>query len=97
MSWSVNAVGTIDEVKAQLAEQFALPLAPAPKGVSDAGERETIHRVHETILQVLRTFVPDVQVHVYAHGYMGGVWRDGAIVAGRHQRVSLDIAPWGGE
>ncbi len=91
MSWSVNGSGTPAEVRGQLSEQFKGPLAEKPAGLSDDGERETVHRIHETIEQVLATFDPEKTVTVSASGHMG--FRNWDTKEGPYQNVSLSIGP----
>ncbi len=91
LSWSVNATGTIAEVKARLEAGFGAPLAGKPAGLSDDGERETVRRVRDTIFQCLETFAPEKTVEVSAYGHMGFAnWdtREGA-----YQEVTLSIKP----
>lgn len=71
MSWSVNASGKVEEVIAGLDKQFSYPLADAPAGLSDEGERETVRLVAGMIEQCLGTFHKDRIVSVTAYGYMG--------------------------
>lgn len=70
MSWSVSSTGTPAEVRGQLSEQFKLPLAEKPAGLSDDGERETVQKVHELIEQVLSTFANDQKFTVSAYGHL---------------------------
>ena len=91
MSWSVNASGKPSDVKAELDTQFAHPLADAPAGLSDEGERETVRRIRETITQCLETFDPEKAVAVSAYGHMGFASWD--TKAGAYQEVSLTIRP----
>ena len=91
MSWSVNAQGKPVEVKKYLEEQFSLPLAEKPLGLSDDGERETVKRVSETIYQCLDTFGPDVNVSVSANGYIS--FDDYDKRTNPQQYVNVAIAP----
>jgi hypothetical protein len=91
MSWSVSGNGTAAEVKAQIDEQLKYPLADAPAGIANAGERESIHRLQETIHQVLRTFAPDVKLALTAAGHMG--FTDGEARESAYQNISLQITP----
>jgi hypothetical protein len=91
MSWSVSAKGTVSEVKAVLATQFLGPLADAPAGLTDEGERETVRRVQGTITQRLGTFAPEKIVSVSANGDMGFDSYD--TKAGANQTVSVSIQP----
>jgi hypothetical protein len=92
MSWSVSAAGLPAEVKSALEEQFKYPLAPGQEGLSDAGEKETVHRVKELVEQALRTFDPEQRVAVTAYGHMG-YSKDYATKDGAYQNVYLTISP----
>jgi hypothetical protein len=87
MSWSINAAGKLEEVKEKVAEQFKYPLSPAPKGLADEGERETVQRVSELIDQCLGTFGTEVEVIVEASGHLR------SSVAGSSQYVKVLIEP----
>lgn len=91
MSWSVNATGSITEVKTELERQFKQPLAEKPAGLADDGERETVRKIQDTIGQCLDTFDPEKQVFVSAAGHMG--FADWQNKAGAYQTVSLTIKP----
>ncbi len=91
MSWSVNAKGTPAEVKAALEVSFSGPLAAKPAGLSDDGERETVRRIHETIVQCLETFAPEKTVSVSANGHIG--FENWDTKTGAAQNVSLTIQP----
>ncbi len=91
MSWSVSAKGTIAEVTVELDRQFAYPLADAPAGLTDEGERETVQRVRETISQCLETFDPEKTVAVSANGHMG--FDNWDTKTGVSQTVSVSIHP----
>jgi hypothetical protein len=92
MSWSVNTSGKPADVKAELGRQFSYPLAEAPAGLADAGERETVRRIFETITQCLETFDAEKVVSVSASGHMGfEVWDT---KAGAYQEVSVSIKPF---
>jgi hypothetical protein len=84
MSWSVNAAGLPAKVKDELRRQFSYPLAPAPAGLADPGERETVERLSETISQCLETFDQGKECTVSANGHM---------LAGSYQEVNLSIRP----
>lgn len=89
MSWGVHAKGKPAEVKAELDRLFLAPLAAAPAGLSDEGERETVRRISETITQCLGTFDPEKTVSVDASGHIGfGNWDT---KAGAYQEVNLKI------
>ncbi len=89
MSWSVNASGNIADVKAELDRQFAIPLAEAPAGLSDNGERETVWRISELLGQVLQTFGTGKTVKISAYGHMG--YDDWATKTGAYQSVALSV------
>jgi hypothetical protein len=91
MSWSVSASGKIADVKAELTRQFSYPLADAPAGISDEGEKETVRRVSGTIDQCLDTFDPEAEVIVTASGHMGFDSWD--TKAGAYQNVLMSIQP----
>lgn len=91
MSWSVNASGTPATVKTELNRQFSYPLADAPAGLADEGERETVRRVSDAISQCLNTFDPTKVVNVSANGHMG--YGDWDAKTGAYQNVSISIAP----
>ena len=91
MSWSVNATGKILDVQAELAKQFAYPLADKPAGLADDGERETVHRIHVMISQCLDTFGPEKTVTVSAYGHMG--FENYDTKAGAYQEVTISIKP----
>ena len=93
MSWSVNASGKPKDVKDELARQFLYPLAPAPSGLSDAGERETVLRIETAINQCLETFDPNKPVKVSANGHMA--FDDYTTKTGPSQTVHLSIEPGG--
>lgn len=91
MSWSVSAKGTPSEVEAELNRQFLYPLADAPAGLSDEGERVTVCKVLDLIRQCLGTFDASKIVSVSANGHMGhDSWdtKSGAV-----QTVSISIQP----
>jgi hypothetical protein len=91
MSWSVNASGTIAKVMAELKVQFSHPLAEAPAGLTDKGEKETVRRISETIAQALETFDSAKTVSVSAHGHMG--FANYETKAGAYQEVTISITP----
>jgi hypothetical protein len=91
MSWSVSTRGSVAEVRAELERQFSYPLADAPAGLPDEGERETVRRIRDTISQCLETFGPDKQVTVSANGHMGFDNWDSR--AGAYQQVNVSIQP----
>lgn len=91
MSWSVSASGTPAEVRGQLSEQFKYPLAEAPAGLTDDGERETVQRVFDLLEQILATFDPANPVTVTANGHMG--FADWDKKTGSYQGVSITVAP----
>jgi len=91
MSWSVSTTGKIADVKAELKKQFGYPLADAPEGLGDPGERETVRLVSEAINQCLDTFDPEKSVAVTANGHMG--YADWDKKTGGYQEVSLAIRP----
>lgn len=97
MSWSVKAVGNIADLKLKLAKAFlgpatatsaAGPLADAPAGLEDDGERETCQKVADSIDQCLGTFDPLKVVAVLASGHLGRDQKGGA-----YQVVNLSIQP----
>ena len=89
MSWSVSASGNPEEVKTELARQFAGPLAEKPAGITDDGERETIKRISETIAQILETFAPERTVKVVAYGSMA--FDNWDTKTGARQTVNLSV------
>jgi hypothetical protein len=89
MSWSVNAKGTVAEAKEQLAQGFSYPLADQPAGLADEGERETVRRVRDMILQCLDTFDPARTVTVSAYGHMG--FSSYEAKEGAYQQVNISI------
>ena len=91
MSWGVSASGKPEEVKAELERQFAYPLADGSAGLADAGEKETVRRIAETIAQCLGTFDPEKTVMVGANGHMG--FKNWDTKAGAYQSVGLSITP----
>lgn len=91
MSWSVSAKGIPAEVQAELTRQFSYPLADAPAGLSDEGERETVRRIADTISQCLGTFDPAKTVAVSANGHMGFDSWD--TKTGTVQTVAVSIQP----
>lgn len=91
MSWSVSTRGTVAAVQAELERQFAFPLADAPAGLLDEGERETVRRVRDTITQCLGTFAPEKTVTVAANGHMGFDSWEGR--TGPVQTVNISIQP----
>jgi hypothetical protein len=91
MSWSVSASGKPAQVKAELDRQFSYPLAEGSYGLADAGERETVRRVSETITQCLETFGEEKSVSVSAYGHMG--WDSYDTNAGAYQQVTVSIGP----
>lgn len=91
MSWSVSASGTVVDVKAELDRQFAYPLADPPAGLADDGERETVRRIRETIIQCVETFGAERLVSVSAFGHMGfAKWET---KEGGYQEVTVTIKP----
>ena len=91
MSWSVSGAGTPAEVRGQLSEQFKYPLAEAPSGLADAGERQTVQHVSELCEQILSTFDPANQVAVNASGHMG--FSDWDKKLGCYQSVNIAVTP----
>jgi hypothetical protein len=91
MSWSVSANGTPAEVSDQLSEQFKQPLAEAPAGLSDAGERQTVQQVSDLLEQIVTTFDPETRVVVTANGHMG--FNDWTGRTGPYQSVTLTVTP----
>lgn len=87
MSWSVSASGKPDEVKISLKEQFAYLLADG-NGM-DAGEKQTVRQISETINQCLGTFDPKTTVSVSARGHIG--FQDWDAKKGAYQQVNLSI------
>jgi hypothetical protein len=93
MSWSIQAAGaTPYEALAQVQEQVKWSLAPKPHGLDHDGERESVHRVVETIFQVLRTYDQTAGVSVSASGHIS--FDDYETKSGARQFVRLDIQPW---
>lgn len=97
MSWSVHVTAAtpheaIRKVDVQLAHSLA---RPENGGLSDDGERETCHRVRETIAQILRTHDPELGVAIQAYGHIS--YRDYATKSGPVQYVSFDIKQWVGK
>jgi len=84
MSWGVNDSGTAAEVKVGIAKQFEGPLAEGARGLTDAGEKETVRMVRDMIVQCLGTFDPDKKVFVSANGHLD-------TVGGRSQQVNIVI------
>jgi hypothetical protein len=91
MSWGVSTQGSIPDVKAELERQFSHPLADAPAGLPDEGERETVRRIRDTIFQCLETFDPDKTVRVSANGHMRFDNWDSK--SGACQEVNVSIQP----
>jgi hypothetical protein len=91
MSWSVNASGKPAEVRGQLSEQFKYPLAEAPAGLSDEGERVTVQQVSDLLEQILSTFDPEKEVSISANGHMG--FADWDAKTGCYQNVTINVAP----
>ena len=91
MSWSVSGNGTPAEVRGQLSEQFKGPLAEAPAGLSDTGERQTVQLVSELLEQVLTTFGPERSLSISASGHMG--FSDWDKKTGAYQSVNISIVP----
>lgn len=91
MSWSVNGSGTPAEVRGQISEQFKHPLAEAPAGLSDEGERQTVQQVADLCEQILSTVDPNNQVSVSAHGHMG--FSDWGTKEGCYQSVNIAVTP----
>lgn len=91
MSWSVSASGTSAEARGQLSQQFKGPLAEAPSGLSDDGERETVQQVSDLLEQILATFDPNKRVTITASGHMG--FSDWDKKAGCYQSVNITVAP----
>jgi len=91
MSWSVSATGLPGNVKSELEKQFAYPLADAPAGLTDEGERETVRRIRDTISQILETFAPERELSVSASGHIS--FSDWDSKAGCSQTVLLSIVP----
>ena len=89
MSWSVSASGKITDVLAELDRQFAHPLAEAPAGIPDEGEKETVRQVAAMIKQCLGTFDPGRSVNVSACGHMG--FSDWDAKAHAFQNVQVSI------
>jgi len=89
MSWSVSATGKIEEVRENLKKQFAYPLAEAPAGLADEGEKETVRKVADLIDQCLGTFDPERKVIVSAFGSMG--FSNWDTRAGAYQNVTVYI------
>ena len=91
MSWSVNAKGTPAEVRDELKQQFAYPLADGAAGLPDEGEKDTVRQVMGTLMQCLETFDPEISepVVVSANGHMG--WADYQTKRGAYQSVSMTI------
>jgi len=90
MSWSVSANGFPAEVKKELEQAFSYPLSAAPAGLSDEGERETVTRVRDMILQCLTTFDPSRRVSVSAGGHMS--FQNWDTKAGANQTVNVSIS-----
>ena len=88
MSWSTSASGTAVEVQTALESNLQCALDPVA-GLLYAGERETVHRVKETIFQVLRTYDPKRLIAVSAYGHMG--FTDWTTKSGAYQQVSITI------
>ena len=91
MSWSVSATGKPAEVKAELEHQFSYPLADAPAGLSDEGEKETVRRTADMVGQCLSTFDPEKPVRVTASGHMG--FNNWDTKEGAYQSVNVSISP----
>ncbi len=91
MSWSVTATGTIDQVIVELDRQFVYPLAAAPGGLSDPGEKETVRLIRDTIWRTLKIFDPAKHVAVAAYGHIS--FDDYETKTGASQTVSLTIQP----
>ena len=91
MSWSVSGSGTPAEVRGQLSEQFKGPLAEAPAGLADDGERETVKLVHELAEQILGTFGEERSVSITASGHMG--FTDWEKKTGGYQSVNITVSP----
>jgi hypothetical protein len=89
MSWSVSATGKIEEVKENLKKQFAYPLAEAPAGLADEGEKETVRQAAAMIEQCLGTFDPERKVIVSAYGHMG--FSNWETKAGAYQNLTISI------
>ena len=87
MSWSVNAGGSVADVRGQLSEQFKGPLADKPAGLNDDGERKTVEMVRDSIEQCLSTFGLEKTVTVSAYGHMG--FADYETKAGAYQEVTV--------
>jgi hypothetical protein len=91
MSWSVQASGKPDDVGAELEKQFVHPLADPPAGIDDDGERETVRKVKDTIMQCVSTFDPEVKVAVRAYGHIS--FSDYTAKTGSRQTVHVEIDP----
>lgn len=91
MSWSVSGSGTPAEVRGQLSEQFKYPLAEAPAGLNDEGEKHTVQQVFDLCEQILSTFDPENKVAITAAGHMG--FSDWNTKAGAYQSISITVKP----
>lgn len=91
MSWSVNAEGTIADVRGRLSEQFKGPLAEKPAGLDNDGERKTVEMVRDLTDQCLSTFGADKTARVSAFGHMG--FANYEMKDGGYQDVTISIKP----
>lgn len=89
MSWSINASGKVDDVVESIVEQFAMPLAEPPAGLTDEGERETVKMVSDLVDQCLGTFGKDRLVRVSASGHLG--YNDWEKKDSAYQEVRVEI------
>lgn len=89
MSWSVTVVAKNNaDAKLKLAKAFSIPLADAPAGLENDGERETVKQIAAVIDQCLGTFDPLKAVAVSASGHLSRDAKGGA-----YQEVNLSIQP----
>lgn len=89
MSWGVHANGKPEEARMELSKLFSAPLAPAPAGLADEGERKTVRLISEMIEQCLGTFDPEKKVSVDANGHMG--FQNYDKKTGAYQNVNISI------
>ena len=91
MSWSVSGSGTPAEIHGQLSEQFKYPLAEAPAGLSDEGEKKTVQLVADLCEQILETYDETGELTINAAGHMG--FYDWGKKTGAYQSVTLTVTP----
>jgi hypothetical protein len=92
MSWSVDVVGVVSDVKVELTKEFVYLLAAPPGGLADDGERETVKLISEMLQQALNTFDDGRRVQVVALGHYS--CGNPQTKTGTYQSFSIIVNPY---